>query len=132
MAAVLQEAYNTNLTPEDVNLTPAAAEKMVELFKDIEDDVAAIRIFVAGGGCDGMTYSMTFTDTKSEHDAVLSCDGFDVYVDAVALNYLRGVEIDFVDRPTGGASFVFNNVFKAVGGSGGCSACGGSSGGGCG
>ena len=71
MAAVLQEAYNTDLTPEDVNLTPAAAEKMVELFKDIEDDVAAIRIFVAGGGCDGMTYSMTFTDTKSEHDAVM-------------------------------------------------------------
>ena len=44
---------------------------------------------------------------------------------------LRGVEIDFVDRGMGQASFVFNNVFAAVGGSGGCSACG-SSGGGCG
>jgi iron-sulfur cluster insertion protein len=56
--------------------------------------------------------------------------GFDVYVDAVALNFLRGVEIDYVERPTG-ASFVFNNAFSITGGSGTCGACG-AAGGGCG
>jgi iron-sulfur cluster insertion protein len=56
--------------------------------------------------------------------------GFNLYVDAVAMNFLRGVEIDFVERPTG-ASFVFNNVFAATGGSGTCGACG-AAGGGCG
>ena len=74
--------------------------------------------------------SMTFTDQRLPHDCVLSCDGFELYIDAVALNFLRGVEIDFREGPGGAASFVFNNVFAATGGSGTCSACG-AAGGGC-
>lgn len=112
-------------------LTAAAREKMLELFRQVEDDdMKAIRVFVSGGGCGGMGYGMTFTDARSEYDCVRREQGFDVYVDAVALNYLRGVEIDYVERPTG-ASFVFNNAFAITGGSGTCGACG-ASGGGCG
>jgi iron-sulfur cluster insertion protein len=103
---------------------------MLELFSQVEDEeLKAIRVFVSGGGCGGMGYGMTFTDTRSEYDSVRKLEGFDVYVDAVALNYLRGVEIDYVERPTG-ASFVFNNAFAVTGGSGTCGACG-AAGGGC-
>ncbi|MCB1864118.1 MAG: iron-sulfur cluster assembly accessory protein [Chromatiales bacterium] len=124
--------FETRLGDEDIAITPAAADKLAELFREVDDgDIEAVRIFVTGGGCGGMSYGMTFTDSRNEHDAVLEGEGYKVYVDAVALNFLRGVEIDFVDRGMGQASFVFNNVFAAVGGSGGCSACG-SSGGGCG
>jgi iron-sulfur cluster insertion protein len=122
--------YSSNLVAGDLALTAAAREKMLELFNQIEDDdMKAIRVFVSGGGCGGMGYGMTFTDTLSEYDCVRSEDGFDVYVDAVALNFLRGVEIDYVEKPTG-ASFVFNNAFAVTGGSGTCGACG-SAGGGC-
>jgi iron-sulfur cluster insertion protein len=122
--------YSTNLVANELALTAAAREKMLELFTQIEDDdMKAIRVFVSGGGCGGMGYGMTFTDTKSEYDSVHLEDGFDVYVDAVALNFLRGVEIDYVEKPTG-ASFVFNNAFAITGGSGTCGACG-SAGGGC-
>ena len=122
--------YSTNLVANELALTAAAREKMLELFTQIEDDdMKAIRVFVSGGGCGGMGYGMTFTDTKSEYDCVRSEEGFDVYVDAVALNFLRGVEIDYVEKPTG-ASFVFNNAFAVTGGSGTCGACG-SAGGGC-
>ena len=123
--------YSTNLVANQLALTAAAREKMLELFTQIEDDdMKAIRVFVSGGGCGGMGYGMTFTDTRSEYDCVRSEEGFDVYVDAVALNFLRGVEIDYVEKPTG-ASFVFNNAFAVTGGSGTCGACG-SAGGGCG
>ena len=122
-------AFAQVIGEQDLRLTPAARSKMAELFQDLDDDLNAIRIFVAGGGCGGMGYGMTFTDQKTEYDCVLEGDGFDIYVDAVALNFLRGVEIDFVDRPTG-ASFVFNNVFSATGGSGTCGGCG-AAGGGC-
>ena len=118
------------LGSEDVRLTPAAEEKMAELFADTDDELEAIRIFVSGGGCGGMSYGMTFTDRRTDYDCVLNAKGFDIFVDAVALNFLRGVEIDFVDRPMG-ASFVFNNVFASTGGSGTCGACGGAAGGGC-
>ncbi|NKC11308.1 MAG: iron-sulfur cluster assembly accessory protein [Gammaproteobacteria bacterium] len=123
-------AYQQNISSEEIVITDDAKAQLSQLFGQVEDDeIEAIRIYVTGGGCSGMTYGMTFTDACQPFDKVLNEDGFDVYVDAVALNYLRGVEIDFVSRPTG-ASFVFNNVFAATGGSGTCSACGAA--GGCG
>ena len=124
--------FTNSLSVSDLALTAAAREKMLELFTQVEDDeLKAIRVFVSGGGCGGMGYGMTFTDAQSEYDCVREEQGFHVYVDAVALNFLRGVEIDYVEKPTG-ASFVFNNAFSMTGGSGTCGACGGASGGGCG
>ena len=120
-------AYKETLTDE-INVTPAAQEKLVELLNS-EDEVNAVRIFVSGGGCGGMTYGMTFAESPSPLDSVYQHDGLAVYIDAVALNYLEGVEIDYVQQGLG-ASFVFKNVFAATGGSGACSACG-AAGGGC-
>ena len=116
------------ITDADINISDSAEEMMANLFKDADDELEAIRVFVGGGGCGGMSYGMTFADSRTEYDHVLEKNGFKLYVDAVALNFLRGVEIDYVDRPTG-ASFVFNNVFAATGGSGTCGACGSSDGG---
>ena len=122
--------FNAQLADTDLTLTAAAREKMLELFNQVEDDeLKAIRVFVSGGCCCGMGYGLTFTDAQSEYDCVRKEEGFEVYVDAVALNFLRGVEIDYVERPTG-ASFVFNNAFAITGGSGTCGACG-AAGGGC-
>lgn len=121
--------FNPVITEDDLTITPAARTKMTELFDDVDDEVSAIRVFVSGGGCGGMSYGMTFTDQQYETDYVLESDGFAIYVDAVAMSFLRGVEIDFKDRGPAGASFVFNNAFAITGG-GTCSACG-AAGGGC-
>jgi len=123
--------YRDTLLNAEVNVTPAAHEQLARLFGDVEDDdIEAIRIFVSGGGCSGMTYGMTFADQRTAHDKVLEAEGYKVYVDAVALSFVRGVEIDYVTRPTG-STFVFNNVFASTGGSGTCGRCG-AAGGGCG
>lgn len=124
--------FSMGLQESDLALTEAAREKMCELITQAEDDdLRAIRVFVSGGGCGGMGYGMTFTDSQTEYDCTRKEEGFEIFVDAVALNFLRGVEIDYVERPTG-ASFVFNNAFSMSGGSGTCGGCGGASGGGCG
>ncbi len=116
--------YSHEVGADDVTITPTASEHLATLFKDIDDDdIEAIRVYVAGSGCSGMTYGMTFTDRKTEYDKVLKGDGYLCYVDVVALNFLRGVEIDYATRDTG-ATFVFNNVFQQTGGSGTCGACG--------
>lgn len=120
-------SYNYDLTTTDINISARAHEKLQELFVDVGEDMEAIRIFVSGGGCSGMSYGMTFSDSKTAFDSVLTADGYKVYVDAVALNYMRGVEIDFVERSLGEESFVFNNVFAATGGSGACGGCGSAS-----
>ena len=120
-------AYKAEITDE-VNVTPAAQEKLIELLNS-EEDIAGVRIFVSGGGCGGMTYGMTFAEAPTPYDSVLEQDGVTIYVDAVALSYLAGVEIDYVQQGLG-SSFVFKNVFAATGGTGACSACG-AAGGGC-
>lgn len=121
-------AYKTEIAEHEMKISPAAAEQLKNLLGSIEEDIAGIRIFVSGGGCGGMTYGMTYAESIGPYDKVLEGDGFKIMVDAVALGYLHGSDIDFVDNGMN-KSFVFNNVFKSVGGSGGCSGCGG---GGCG
>ena len=119
--------FNTSIADE-IKVLPAAHEKLVELLSS-EDEVNGVRIFVSGGGCGGMTYGMTFSEAPMQYDSILEKDGLTLYVDAVALSFLSGVEIDFVQQGMG-ASFVFKNAFAATGGSGTCGACG-ASGGGC-
>ncbi|HEC13886.1 MAG TPA: iron-sulfur cluster assembly accessory protein [Acidiferrobacteraceae bacterium] len=124
--------YSKQIESSQIALTEPAREKMAELLANADDDVDAVRIFVSGGGCGGMTYGMTFSDRTTEYDSVLEGSGIRVLVDPVALNYLHGCEVDFKSEGAN-QSFVFNNVFQAVGGSGACGGCGGASGdGGCG
>ena len=121
--------YPRTLSRNDVKVSPVAGEQLQRLISEIDDDVEAIRIYVAGGGCSGMTYGITFTDLRTDYDRVYEGDGYRVYIDAVAVNYLKGAEIDFVTRETG-STFVFNNVFQTTGGAGTCGACGAAGGGG--
>jgi iron-sulfur cluster insertion protein len=113
------------LGTDDLVVTGAARSKIATLIRDADDEIKAVRVFVSGGGCSGMRYGMTFAEVETARDSVVSeGDGFRMVVDPIALNYLRGAEIDFVDDGVN-QSFVFNNVFQAVGGSGACGGCGG-------
>ena len=113
-------AYSPELTESDVRVTPQAKTKLAELMREVDPELNVVRVFVTGGGCGGMGYGMTFSESTTEYDSVLEGGDFKLAVDAVALNYLQGSEIDFVDD-----SFVFSNVFQSVGGSGACGGCGG-------
>jgi iron-sulfur cluster insertion protein len=116
------------LSDNDLTLTQPASSKMQELCGQVDDNILGVRVYATPGGCSGISFGMTFSDAINDNDGVLDCEGFKVIVDDGTLQYLRGVEIDFVDRGDGNASFVFNNL-QPVGG-GGCGTCG-SSGGGC-
>ena len=48
----------------------------VDVIAPQDDDVDAIRVFVSGGGCSGMTYGMTFTGDKFDNDKTFEADGF--------------------------------------------------------
>ena len=115
---------------QQMSITQSAREKLAEVMGSADAELTAIRVFVSGGGCGGMQYGMTFIEAAESYDSILEVDGFKVAIDPVALGYLEGVEIDYKESGMN-ASFVFNNVFQSVGGSGACGACG-ASGGGCG
>ena len=121
------QSFRYEIMPPDLTITDDAREQLLQLLAQVEeDDIEAIRIYVSGGGCAGMTYGMTFTDQRTPYDKALVDGELRVYVDSVAMQYLKGAEIDYVSKPMG-SSFVFNNVFAATGGSGTCGGCGAAS-----
>ena len=118
------------LSDTDLKLTASARSKMAELFTQVDESVQGVRVYAVPGGCSGISFGMTFTDQLNGNDSSRLFDTFKLIVDDGTLEYIRGVEIDFVDRGNGNASFVFNNL-PSFGGGGGCGSCG-SGGGGCG
>ncbi len=124
------DVFQPSLTASDLEVTQSAQDKLHEIITQTDEDVSAIRIYISGGGCGGMSYGMTFTDEHSDFDTTLQFDGFKILIDVVALNYLKGAQIDYIQE-VGRERFVFNNVFAETGGSGVCGGCG-AAGGGCG
>ena len=117
------------LSDQDLSLTPTAQQKMQELAGQVEENIEGVRVFASPGGCSGVNFGMTFTDQLSDEDNVREYDGFKLIVDSGTLQYLQGVEIDFVADDGQDARFVFNNL-QPMGG--GCGTCGSNTGGGCG
>lgn len=124
--------FNNTITKKELDITAAAGEKLYEIMCEQEDcNEKAIRIYIAGGGCGGITYGMTMADREKKADtdtvryiSMGGCTGIQVFVDAVALEYLHGAQIDYL-KDIGRERFVFNNVFQQTGGTGGCNGCGG-------
>jgi iron-sulfur cluster insertion protein len=115
----------TELSADSLTVTVSAREKIAQLLADADDGLGAVRVFVSGGGCGGMNYGMTFAESVGSKDRKMSDEsGFALVVDPIAYSYIHGAEIDFKDDGVS-ASFVFNNVFQSVGGSGACGGCGG-------
>ena len=129
MTQATNPSYNPSITEAELTVSAMAAEQLAGLMANPDVDADGIRVFVSGGGCGGMTYGMTYAESVNASDKVLEGEGFKVVVDAIALSYLKGCDIDFTQDGLN-ASFVFNNVFQTVGGSGTCGTCG-AAGGGC-
>ncbi|HLD13401.1 MAG TPA: iron-sulfur cluster biosynthesis family protein [Burkholderiales bacterium] len=112
-----------SVSADALHFTPAASAMFAEIMKQAETGILGIRIYVAGGGCSGPGFGMTYADAFEAQDSVVSGDGFKLAVDTAALDYLAGAEIDFAD-----GSFIFNTLKRSGGGCG----SGGCGGGGCG
>ena len=121
------DVFQPSLTLSDLEVTQSAQDKLHEIISQTDEDVSSIRIYISGGGCGGLSYGMTFTDDQGDFDTQLQFDGFKILVDVVALNYLKGAQIDYIQE-TGRERFVFNNVFAETGGTGSCGGCGAATG----
>lgn len=113
MADITQ--IETQPTPLDVEvetpvltITPAAAAKVHELFQERELTGFALRVFVQGGGCSGLSYGMAFENNFYPQDNVVETGGVKLVIDPTSLMYMQGSEIDYVDSLMG-AGFAINN-----------------------
>ena len=115
------ENVKTENAAGPVMLTPVAAEE-VRRYIDEQGaaETAGLRVGVLPGGCSGFQYGLNIEDEAAEDDLVLDSNGLRLFVDPFSMQYLGGVEIDFVSTFQG-SGFTFNNPNS----SGGCG-CGSS------
>lgn len=126
-----------------ITLTPRAAKELRELMASEEKKGAALRVWVQGGGCSGLTYGMALDENEPEEgDQTYQQDGIKIVVDGLSLQYMEGAMVDYVDDPMGGGFKIENpnatntcgcgSSFQAENGEqppeGGCGSCGCASG----
>lgn len=126
-----------------ITLTERAATELSDLIKTNDKENSALRVWVAGGGCSGLSYGMALDDNAPEaEDQVFEQSGLKIYVDPISLNYMTGASVDYVDDVLGGGFKIENpnavsscgcgSSFSTAEGGGGCKSGGCGSGCGCG
>ncbi len=91
-----------------ISLTPAAITKVKEIMATQDPVPAGLRIGVAGGGCSGFQYSMSFENSAGMMDKIMHFDDLKVFVDATSASYLNGCTVDYVETLEA-AGFKFDN-----------------------
>jgi iron-sulfur cluster assembly accessory protein len=87
----------TEIRPDGVNLSGAAASKVRSLLEQEGREDLKLRIAVQPGGCSGMRYQLFFDERDLDGDVVSDFGGVAVVVDRMSVPYLNGAVIDFVD-----------------------------------
>lgn len=91
-----------------ITLTSSAAEKLQGIMTEKGLSNHALRVFVSGGGCSGLSYGMTFSEGAEFGDQEFSVNGVKVVVDMGSIQYLDGAEIDYIDSLMGGGFRIEN------------------------
>ncbi len=123
-----------------ITLTERAACELKDLMVSQNKAASALRVWVAGGGCSGLSYGMALDDNEPESDdQVFEQDGVKLVVDATSLGFMSGSIVDYIDDVLGGGFKIENpnatsscgcgSSFKTEGSEG---ASGGGCGSGCG
>jgi len=94
--------------PAPLILTDSAAARVKALLVSRATPAFGLRIGVNPKGCAGQSYSIDFTDAPGAMDEVVQSKGVTVVIDAKALMYLIGTELDYVEDKLQ-SSFVFRN-----------------------
>lgn len=93
----------------DIVFTDKAIQKVKSLMPVSEGKPKYLRLYIAGGGCGGFKYGMTFDDKiDALNDFQLEKNGLRVVVDRESATYLEGTMIDYMDSLEG-SGFTFNN-----------------------
>jgi iron-sulfur cluster assembly protein len=90
-----------------MSLTDAASERVRGLLANADDPQAGLRVSVEKGGCAGMSYKMEIS-APMPGDEVIEADGARVIVDAKAVLFLLGTQMD-VKTTKFASTFVFEN-----------------------
>src|SRR6187401_1843576 len=133
---MLQELETKTITQIDtsvITLSTAASDAVKNILSERNLEGYGLRVYVAGGGCSGVSFGMALDNNFRDVDTTFEANGVKVIVDEVSIDYLRDATVDFVNDPQHGQGFAVSSPNAKSGHSHGEGACAcGSDGGGCG
>lgn len=91
-----------------LNITDAAAARIKTLMDQRETPAKGIKIGIRSRGCSGLSYTLEYCDTPEKYDETVEEKGVVVFVDAKAVMFLVGTEMDYVEEKLE-SGFRFNN-----------------------
>lgn len=99
-----------------ISVTDKASLKIKEISEAEDIGHFCVRVRVVGGGCAGFSYDVFYDDKPTAMDEVEEIKGVTIIIDALSMQYLDGVEIDYLEGVIS-SGFKFNNpnITKACG-----------------
>ncbi len=103
---------------ESLNVTERAVQRIhVAMAKEgISPQEGGLRLGVKGGGCSGLSYSISFDTHPRERDRIFEFGGVRVFVDPKSFVYLHGITLDYEETlMRQGFNFINPNSTRSCG-----------------
>jgi iron-sulfur cluster assembly accessory protein len=97
-----------------VEVSPAARDEVLKIMDRQGKAGAALRLFVQGGGCSGLTYGMSFDRLESGDEVAYREAGLTVVVDRASAALLEGLKVDFLHGLEQSGFKIYNPNAKAT------------------
>ena len=96
------------MSEQVIKLSDNAANRIKEIMSKADNSTIGVRVGVKSGGCAGMSYVMEYAKEAKKNEEVIEDKGVKVFIDANAIMYLLGTEMDYkTDKFS--SQFVFKN-----------------------
>ena len=96
------------MSEQVIKLSDNAAKRIKEIMSKADNKTIGVRVGVKSGGCAGMSYMMEYAKEAKQNEEVIEDKGVKVFIDANAVMYLLGTEMDYkTDKFS--SQFVFKN-----------------------
>ena len=82
---------------QDLQVTPSAVNRIRAILakENISTQEGGLRLGVKGGGCSGLSYSISFDSHPRERDRIFTFDDVRVFIDPKSFVYLHGMTLDY-------------------------------------
>ena len=96
------------MSQQVIKLSDNAANRIKEIMSKADNTTIGVRVGVKSGGCAGMSYMMEYAKEAKKNEEVIEDKGVKVFIDANAVMYLLGTEMDY-KKDKFSSQFVFIN-----------------------
>tara|TARA_B100000586_G_scaffold253549_1_gene214292 strand:- start:479 stop:814 length:336 start_codon:yes stop_codon:yes gene_type:complete len=96
------------MSQQVIKLSDNAASRIKEIMSKADNFTIGVRVGVKSGGCAGMSYMMEYAKEVKKNEEVIEDKGVKVFIDANAIMYLLGTEMDY-KKDKFSSQFVFKN-----------------------